>query len=56
MVSIDVLKNSYNILVPAQKKELMKRLEEKMLEHAKNLEFEEAAVVRDELEQLKGAE
>jgi protein-arginine kinase activator protein McsA len=28
-----------------------------MLEHAKNLEFEEAAVVRDEIRQLKaGAE
>jgi excinuclease ABC subunit B len=54
MVTIDVLKNSYNIVVPQQKRELIKKLEEKMFEHAKNLEFEEAAVVRDEIRNLKG--
>lgn len=54
MVSIDVLKNSYNVIVPAQKRELIKKLEGQMFEHAKNLEFEEAAVVRDEIRKLKG--
>lgn len=32
---------------------MLKALERIMLEHAKNLEFEQAAVVRDEMEKLK---
>jgi len=31
----------------------IKRLEKQMLEHARNLEFEKAARVRDQLSQLK---
>ena len=50
---LEIVKNSYNILVPTQRKKLIKVLEKEMLEHAKNLEFEQAAVVRDELEKLK---
>jgi len=50
---LEVLKNSYNILVPAQRKALMKALEKEMLEHAKMLEFEQAAVIRDEIQKLK---
>ncbi len=34
---------------------LINELERKMFEHAKNLEFEEAAAVRDEIQQLKSA-
>jgi excinuclease ABC subunit B len=52
--SIEVLKRSYNVLVPAQRKQLIKALESEMLEHAKNLEFEQAAVIRDEIERIKG--
>ncbi len=52
-VNLDVVKNSYNILVPAQRKKMLKALEKIMVEHAKNLEFEEAAVVRDEIEKIK---
>jgi excinuclease ABC subunit B len=52
--TIEVLKNSYNILIPAQRKQLIKALENEMLEHAKNLEFEQAAAIRDEIAQLKG--
>jgi excinuclease ABC subunit B len=52
--SIEVLKKSHNILIPAQRKQLIKALENEMLEHAKNLEFEQAAVIRDEIIQLKG--
>ncbi len=52
-VSIDLLKDSYNVLVPAERKKLIKALEDQMLEHAKNLEFEEAAVIRDEINSLK---
>ncbi|MCL2879133.1 MAG: excinuclease ABC subunit B [Treponema sp.] len=51
--SIEVLKKSYNVLVPAQRKQLVKALENEMLEHAKNLEFEEAAAVRDEIIKIR---
>ena len=52
-VSLDVLKKSYNILVPKEKKKLLQVMEREMLEYAKNLEFERAAVVRDEIEKVK---
>jgi excinuclease ABC subunit B len=51
--SIDVLKKSYNILIPSQRKKLISALSKEMLEYAKNLEFEKAAVVRDEVQKLK---
>jgi len=51
--SIEVLKKSYNVLIPAQRKQLIKVLENEMLEHAKNLEFEEAAAIRDEIMRIK---
>jgi excinuclease ABC subunit B len=50
---IEVLKKGYNILVAKDRNRLIKKLEEVMLEHAKNLEFEQAAVVRDEIEELR---
>jgi excinuclease ABC subunit B len=51
--SIEVLKKSYNVLIPAQRKQLIKALENEMLEHAKKLEFEEAAAIRDEIVRVK---
>jgi excinuclease ABC subunit B len=51
--SIEVLKKSYNILVPAQRRQLIAALEAEMLEHAKNLEFEQAAAIRDEIQRIK---
>jgi excinuclease ABC subunit B len=51
--SVEVLRKSFNILIPAQRKQLIKALENEMLEHAKNLEFEQAAVIRDEIERIK---
>jgi excinuclease ABC subunit B len=48
-----VLKKSYNVLVPAQRKQLIKALENEMLEHAKKLEFEQAAAIRDEIARIK---
>ena len=51
--SVELLKNSYNILLPKERSKLIRKLEQQMLEHAKNLEFEEAAVIRDEIEELK---
>ncbi|MGA2764689.1 MAG: excinuclease ABC subunit UvrB [Spirochaetia bacterium] len=52
-MSIDVLSRSYNVLVPKEKKALIRALEEEMFELAKNLEFERAAVVRDEIKKVK---
>jgi excinuclease ABC subunit B len=52
-VNIEVIKKSYNILIPKERKALIKALEAQMLEHAKNLEFEEAAACRDEIAGIK---
>jgi len=51
--SIEVLKNSYNVIIPAERKKLISALEREMLEHAKNLEFEQAAAIRDEIQKIK---
>ncbi|MFW5994519.1 MAG: excinuclease ABC subunit UvrB [Spirochaetia bacterium] len=51
--TVETLKKGYNLLVASQRKKLVKVLEREMLEHAKNLEFEQAAVIRDEIESLK---
>jgi excinuclease ABC subunit B len=51
--TVEVLKKSYNVLIPAQRRQLIKALENEMLEHAKNLEFEQAAVIRDEIAKIK---
>ncbi|MBN2352459.1 MAG: excinuclease ABC subunit UvrB [Spirochaetales bacterium] len=48
-VEIEVLKKSYNLLVPRERKAYLRKLEEEMLEMAKNLEFERAAALRDEI-------
>jgi excinuclease ABC subunit B len=53
---IEILKKTHNLLVPDQKKSFLKALESQMLEHAKNLEFEEAALIRDEIEKMKSGE
>jgi len=51
--TVEVLKKSFNVLIPAQRKQLIKALESEMLEHAKNLEFEQAAMIRDEIAKIK---
>jgi len=51
--TVEVLKKSYNVLIPAQRKQLIKALENEMLEHAKRLEFEQAAAIRDEIAKIK---
>ncbi|MBS0358429.1 MAG: excinuclease ABC subunit UvrB [Proteobacteria bacterium] len=43
----------YEALSPQQMAKKMKQLEQTMLEHARNLEFEEAAKLRDELKALE---
>ncbi|MCL2805968.1 MAG: excinuclease ABC subunit B [Treponema sp.] len=52
--TVELLRKSYNVLIPAQRKLLIKALENEMLEHAKNLEFEQAASIRDEILRIKG--
>jgi len=53
---IELIKAGHNLLVPDQKKALVRALEARMLEHAKRLEFEEAALIRDELDKIKRGE
>ena len=53
VLSVEVLKKSYNTLIPAQRKKLISLLNSEMLEHAKKLEFEKAAVIRDEIAKLQ---
>lgn len=55
-LELDTIKAAYNMLVPEQKKGLLKRLEGEMLEKAKNLEFEAAALLRDEIERIRQGE
>ncbi len=50
---LSVIKNSFNILVPSQRKLLLKALEKQMIEHADMLQFEQAAAIRDEIEAIK---
>ncbi len=46
-------KPEYHALSDKQLKALLKKLDNQMYEHARNLEFEEAARIRDEIENLK---
>jgi len=50
---LELMERQFNILVPKQRLALIKRLEQEMLELAKDLEFERAAVLRDELNRIK---
>ena len=54
--TLEALGKRYNILVPEQKKSLISALEKEMVEAAKILEFERAALIRDEIAKLKGGE
>ncbi|MCU0836050.1 MAG: excinuclease ABC subunit UvrB [Chromatiaceae bacterium] len=44
----------YAVLTPQQMARKLKALEKEMLQHAKNLEFEQAAAVRDKIRELQG--
>ncbi|MDA3851572.1 MAG: excinuclease ABC subunit UvrB [Spirochaetaceae bacterium] len=52
--SLSIMKERTNLLDPKQKNKFIKALEKEMLEKAKNMEFEEAAILRDEIAELKG--
>jgi excinuclease ABC subunit B len=53
LTSIEVLKKSYNVMVPKDRKKLIQALQNEMLEHAKKLEFEQAAAIRDEIKRIE---
>lgn len=50
---IAIRKSGYNLLSTSDRKKYIKDLEKEMLECAKNLEFERAAVLRDEIESVR---
>lgn len=50
---LKIRKSAYNLLDPKQRNKYLKELESQMLEAAKNLEFEMAAVLRDEIENVR---
>lgn len=53
LAEVGPLINSLNILNPADRKKLIKKLEAQMAEYADMLMFEEAAVIRDKIEEVK---
>ena len=50
---MNVLIKAHNLFNPADRKKLFRALESQMTEHAERLEFEEAAAIRDTIEELK---
>lgn len=50
---VKIVRSAYNLLVEKDRKKYIKDLEKRMLEYAKNLEFEKAATLRDEIEEIK---
>jgi excinuclease ABC subunit B len=54
--NIGVFKKSYNLLTPKDRKQLIAALNKEMIEHAKNLEFEQAAAIRDEIKKIEEME
>jgi excinuclease ABC subunit B len=50
--AIEALTKSHNLLIPSERKKLISALNAEMLEYAKNLEFERAAAVRDEIQRI----
>lgn len=50
---IRIRKSGYNLLDPSQRRKYIKELEAEMLQAAKDLEFERAAVLRDEINDIK---
>lgn len=48
-----IVRSGYNLLSEKDRKKYLRDLEKQMLEYAKNLEFEKAATLRDEIERVK---
>jgi excinuclease ABC subunit B len=45
--------NEWKKMTPLEREEMLDRMEKEMLDAAKNLEFERAAMLRDEVDRLK---
>ncbi|MFA6844430.1 MAG: excinuclease ABC subunit UvrB [Sphaerochaetaceae bacterium] len=54
--NLSIQKAGYNLLDKNQRKKYIKALEKQMLECAKNLQYEQAAVIRDEMERITHGE
>ena len=54
-IELDVLKKSTNLMVKDQRRKLLKAMEEQMIEYADCLDFESAAIIRDEIQAIKNA-
>lgn len=52
-IETQAIVNSFNPMNPKERKKLIKALEAQMLEHAERLEYEEAAALRNEIEDIK---
>lgn len=52
-VETKALIDSFNPMIPKERKKLLKALEQQMLDHAERLEYEEAAALRNEIEDIK---
>lgn len=52
-VELQALKKSANLFVPAQRKKLIKALTKQMEEFADNMQYEQAAVVRDQILEIE---
>ena len=52
-LDLEVVKQRVNVLVPKERRALIRTLEKEMLELAKDLEYERAAVLRDEINSLR---
>ncbi len=53
-LELEALQKRFNFFNSNERREYIKILEKQMLECAKNLEFEKAAVLRDEIKKIKG--
>ena len=52
-LDVEVVKQRFNVLVPKERRALIRTLEKEMLELDKDLEYERAAVLRDEINSLR---
>ena len=52
-MQLDVLKKSANLFVPKERRKLIEVLKKQMNEYAENLEYEQAAVIRDQIADIE---
>lgn len=52
-LQLDVLKKSANLFVPKERRKLIEALKKQMNDYAENLEYEQAAVIRDQIADIE---